>query len=97
MYAQYSTSAKEGGHFQSLLVYSVKEHQLESILFSRYNFVEDPIFLEITALELWPPRELTNVFQVSSNQDNYGLRTSLAKEVKGQMSIVTVYQTFRPI
>ena len=26
---------------------------------------------------------------------DYGLRTSLAKEVKGQMSIVTVYQTFQ--
>ena len=33
---------------------------------------------------------------VSNATIDYGLRTSLAKEVKGQMSIVTVYQTVRP-
>ena len=35
---------------------------------------------------------------VARCRHDYGLRSSLAKEVKGQMSIVTVfYQTFRPI
>ena len=41
-------------------------------------------------------RQVPLLSWVRPQYHDYGLRTSLAKEVKGQMSIVTVYQMFRP-
>ena len=41
-------------------------------------------------------RQVPLLSLVRPQYHDYGLRTSLAKEVKGQMSIVTVYQMFRP-
>ena len=41
------------------------------------------------------PRKQADTVMALNNSHDYGLRTSLAEEVKGQMSIVTVF-TFAP-